>query len=125
MIVVAIIGILASIAIPAYQDYISRAQFTAGFAEISGGKTMAETLVSENAEAALDITLVGLQETTPNCSAITAENATGAVTITCTHIGSASIVDKVTTISRDPDTGVWSCASEVEAKYTGSKCVGA
>lgn len=36
MIVVAIIGILASIALPAYQDYTGRAQATEGFQATSG-----------------------------------------------------------------------------------------
>ena len=36
MIVVAIIGILAAIALPAYQDYIARAQATEGFKATSG-----------------------------------------------------------------------------------------
>ena len=31
MIVVAIIGILASVALPAYQDYVAKSQVTAGF----------------------------------------------------------------------------------------------
>jgi type IV pilus assembly protein PilA len=39
MIVVAIIGILASIAIPAYQDYIIRAKVTEGLALASNAKT--------------------------------------------------------------------------------------
>lgn len=39
MIVVAIIGILASIAIPAYQEYIARAQTSEGLALLSGAKT--------------------------------------------------------------------------------------
>ncbi len=39
MIVVAIIGILASIALPAYQDYIARAQSTEGLILASGLKT--------------------------------------------------------------------------------------
>ena len=38
MIVVAIIGILASIAIPAYQDYIVRAKVTEGISLASGAK---------------------------------------------------------------------------------------
>ena len=38
MIVVAIIGILASIAIPAYQDYIKKAQASKAIANLSGQK---------------------------------------------------------------------------------------
>lgn len=45
MIVVAIIGILASIAIPAYQDYIVRAKVTEGISLASAAKTT----IAENA----------------------------------------------------------------------------
>ncbi len=45
MIVVAIIGILASIALPAYQDYIVRAKVSEGLSLASGAKTA----VAENA----------------------------------------------------------------------------
>jgi type IV pilus assembly protein PilA len=39
MIVIAIIGILAAIAIPAYQDYIARSQMSEGMSLASGSKT--------------------------------------------------------------------------------------
>src|SRR6187431_3162958 len=39
MIVVAIIGILAAVAIPAYQDYIARSQVSEAVSLTAGGKT--------------------------------------------------------------------------------------
>ena len=50
MIVVAIIGILAAIAIPAYQDYTIRAQITEGLNLAAAGKTaIAESFASNQA----------------------------------------------------------------------------
>jgi type IV pilus assembly protein PilA len=40
MIVVAIIGILAAIALPAYQDYVAKAQVSEAFSLVEGGKTV-------------------------------------------------------------------------------------
>ena len=49
MIVVAIIGILASIAIPAYQDYVSRARISEGLNLASSAKTaVSETRITTN-----------------------------------------------------------------------------
>ncbi len=47
MIVVEIIGILAAVAIPAYQDYINRAKMT----EVAGFIDMAKTTIAEDAQA--------------------------------------------------------------------------
>ncbi len=50
MIVVAIIGILAAIALPAYQDYTIRSQASEGLALMSGAKTaVAETFINTGA----------------------------------------------------------------------------
>ena len=48
MIVVAIIGILAAIAIPAYQNYIARAQVAEVFTLIDGAKTDVNTNLQNN-----------------------------------------------------------------------------
>jgi type IV pilus assembly protein PilA len=48
MIVVAIIGILAAIAIPAYENYIAKAQFTEALSLASGQKTNVIDYYSEN-----------------------------------------------------------------------------
>lgn len=50
MIVVAIIGILAAIAIPAYQDYIARAQISEGVSLMSAGKTPLAEYFSDRGE---------------------------------------------------------------------------
>src|SRR3546814_19348257 len=48
MIVVAIIGILAAIALPAYQDYVIKAQATSALDEITTGKVTFETAINQD-----------------------------------------------------------------------------
>lgn len=52
LIVVAIIAILAAIAIPQYQDYISRTRASGAAAELSGLRTAVAVCMSENQSAA-------------------------------------------------------------------------
>ena len=128
MIVVAIIGILAAVAIPAYQDYVAKSQFTAGLSEIVPGKTMMETFLNEGTDVAAPGTLGLPTAATKNCSAITATGtaATGAATITCVLLGGSQVVGKTITLTRVPGTGSWICDSSLAAadkvKYAG-KCV--
>ncbi len=70
MIVVAIIGILAAVAIPAYQDYIAKSKAAAAYADISGGKTGYEMAVVEGKSStdAEYTSASGLQEQTGNCT---------------------------------------------------------
>jgi type IV pilus assembly protein PilA len=86
MIVVAIIGILAAIAIPAYQNYIARAKANAALADVAAGKTNYELSFVETGTVTLANT--GLSASTGNCTTITvtAPNNTGAATgaIVCT-----------------------------------------
>jgi len=70
MIMVAIIGILAAIAIPAYQDYTIRARVTEGLSLASAGKTT----VADNATSATPLANGGL------CAGFVAPTATASVT---------------------------------------------
>ena len=89
MIVVAIIGILAAVAIPAYQDYIAKSKAAAAYADVTGGKTGYEMAVVEGKTTDVDgyKAASGLPETTGNCSSFTFDTPTteagNAAVITC------------------------------------------
>ena len=90
MIVVAIIGILAAIAIPAYQDYIVRAKVTEGLSLASALKTA----VAENASNGknFDSGVVAFVPTT-KVTALAIAPATGEITITyAANAGNGTLV---------------------------------
>lgn len=60
MIVVAIIGILAAIALPAYQDYMGRSQMTEAMTLASGAKTSVAEFYSNKGHFPTDNTSAGL-----------------------------------------------------------------
>ncbi|QGG80928.1 prepilin-type N-terminal cleavage/methylation domain-containing protein [Litorivicinus lipolyticus] len=80
MIVVAIVGILAAVAIPAYSDYTTRAKITEGLSLMSGAKTaVTENLLSGNG-ASSGVNDLGV--TGANVASVTTASATGAITVT-------------------------------------------
>ena len=128
MIVVAIIGILAAVALPAYQDYTAKSQVGVGIAEISGGRTAYDVAVSEARPAAFYTNAsLGLAGATPRCSAITvnapAADGSAAVAIQCTLIGTAAINGLTVTLTRAA-AGTWSCATTAAARLSPAGCPG-
>ena len=129
MIVVAIIGILAAIAIPAYQDYIAKSQATSGLAEIAPGKTQYEVMVNEGKPAAnFTVANIGLK-TSDRCTVgITAPDAsTGAAigAISCTLKGSPKVAGAIINLNRAAD-GSWACTITgsvvLDPKYKPGSC---
>lgn len=117
MIVIAIIGILAAIAIPQYQNYVAKSQVNAGYSEISALKTGYENAVNEGKIPA-KLNEIGFTAASSNaCSTygITPFTATsGAVTsaITCTLQGNPNISGKIITLNRSDDGG-WTCLTNI------------
>lgn len=142
MIVVAIIGILAAVAIPQYQVYVAKSQVSRVVAETGALKTQAETCILDGiALTACDFGAVGstlmtgtstggLNGTNGVTSGKTgvpvvtlATTATGNSTIlgTIGHSAAIAIKDKTITWTRD-STGTWTCASTADAKYNTPGC---
>jgi type IV pilus assembly protein PilA len=126
MIVVAIIGILAAVAIPAYQNYVAKSKFTAALAEVSAGKTGFDVKMNEGTNPA-NVGDAGLQASTTNCAMSLKDNTGGG--LVCTIAGGPSVVSGTTiTLTRAAD-GTWGCASNIavaadKAKIVGTSCTG-
>ena len=125
MIVVAIIGILAAIALPAYQDYIARAQVSELFTLVDGSKT-AVAEACQNAG-----TCSGSSPSTSAAngkySSIAAADNSGVVigTMAGTASGTSSLVSGAT-VTMTPALGsgavTYACSTTLDAKYKPKSC---
>jgi type IV pilus assembly protein PilA len=89
MIVVAIIGVLASVALPAYQDYMIRARVSEGLGLASAAKTnVLDVLNSGNIATAASGYKTGYTfgGATKNISSIDIAASTGVITITTSRL---------------------------------------
>ena len=152
MIVVAIIGILAAIAIPQYQNYVTKSQVTRVTGELGNLRTLVDLCLTDGTECNFTLpqsSLLG-EETTPtptptptpttttitmptgtaaNKQAVIVANfGTGAVSITGTFGNSASgaIRGKKVQWTRatNTDGGSWKCQTDItETKFIPNGCV--
>ena len=127
MIVVAIIGILAAIALPAYQDYVTRSQVSEAVTLASGLKVQVADVFSDEGEltniasgsdglpAATDV--VGKYVTQVDVAA-------GIISATLGGDASALVTGKKITLTPTDETGSlsWECTFDGDAKYAPKAC---
>jgi type IV pilus assembly protein PilA len=123
MIVVAIIGILAAVALPAYQDYTIRARVS----ELVLAASSAKTTVAENAQTLGSLTGsdVGATITVSGKVSGGGVGADGTITVS----GSAATVGTAITITLAPSYNatdgkvIWACTSAAAIhKYVPAEC---
>lgn len=120
MIVVAIIGILAAIAIPAYSKYQGRAKVSAGLAEVSALKVGMEDALA-NGTAITTAAGVGGTADTANCT-IAAASSDRTLKCTLKNVPGVLKTTSAITLTRAVEGG-WTCATtDIDADYKPKGC---
>ncbi len=128
MIVVAIIGILAAVAIPAYQDYIARSQMSEAVSLLGGSKTPLSEYIADRGSLPGTITEVVSTTTGKYTAALALAGDITALTVTATMkssgVNSAIAGGSVWLVSTDA-AKTWTCTSGgILPKYLPSACRG-
>lgn len=121
MIVVAIIGILAAVALPAYQDYTIRARASEILLAASGYRTS----VTEKAQNDATISSAGLGLTVNTAGKVSGGSVTdgGVIAIAGNDAQVGATVSMTLTPSMSGGTVVWSCTG-TPSKYFPASCRG-
>lgn len=133
MIVVAIIGILAAIALPAYQDYVARSQLGEAMVLASGQKTAVTETWSNTGNIPASNPAAGIAAAnliTGKYVDNVAIGANGIIVATMKSSGiSVGVQGKTLTLTpsfpTDPAAGgsvVWGCTSNADNKYLPAAC---
>ena len=127
MIVVAIIGILAAIALPLYQNYIASSQVTRVVGETGSLKTVVETCMLNGRTATTgtgaNVCQLGATQSNLMTDIPTVAMSGTTATITGNFGGSAAtaLASKKVVWTRSAD-GSWACSTDADEKYRPDGC---
>ena len=128
MIVVAIIGILAAVALPAYQDYIARSQVSEAVSLAAGGKTPLSEYFNDKGmwpSAASDVmgNIAGKYVCTITLAGSLGTVGTVSVEARMKDASVNSAITAATLIFTSNDAKQWSCTSgNMASKYRPASC---
>ncbi len=129
MIVVAIIGILAAIALPAYQDYVARGQVAEAMMLLGGAKTPIADYVGNRGELPTGAAFTDVVGTTSGrytaSITISGDAEDIALTATMRTSGISSLIQGSTVLLMSSDGGRnWTCTSggTLSMKYRSASC---
>lgn len=129
MIVVAIIGILAAVALPAYQDYTARSQMAEAMTLASGGKVAVSEFWSDRGYFPTSNDSAGLATATnikgKYVEKVDVGTTPGQIIATMQATGvSTGIQGKTLTLSAITNAGSvdWACFSDADNKYLPQTC---
>ncbi|WP_264192889.1 pilin [Microbulbifer aggregans] len=124
MIVVAIIGILAAVALPAYQDYTVRARVSEGLSIASSAKTAVSETYQSNGVFALTASGWTAPASTKNVSSVSVADSTGTITVTMSSLAQSVVL----TLAPGLTVGApvtWTCSTAASTqKYVPAECRG-
>jgi|SRR5690554_3466591 len=124
MIVVAIIGILAAVAVPQYQNYVSKAQVTRVMSELKDVRILIELCLMEKSELSNDCEVDAIEYSLlADKPEIVVDDDNIFSYVIGTFGGSAATTLRDNTLAweRDSD-GVWVCKTDVDPKYRPAGC---
>jgi type IV pilus assembly protein PilA len=96
MIVVAIIGILAAVALPAYQDYTKRAKMSEVVLAASSARTCVTEIVQSQGASGLDTCAPSSSTLTQYVASVVVNGTTGVITVTSKGIETTGTAPDVT-----------------------------
>lgn len=127
MIVVAIIGILASVAIPAYQDYIAKSQAMEAFNLLAGQKTPIAEDMAQSVLCSIKASSVSSGKYVQNITATPGVGASGrpSCQLVATYKAAGvnvKIASQTVTVTYDSGTGAWACSTTLPAGIRPASC---